>query len=234
MFFFVLLESCFFAGALYGGLMLASSMVIKTPAPGYKVPGLDAGTTAEATTKAAPVVQVLYDIVGKAPGPRADGFYRSDADNSSSALDRQRGRSCGNRSPCRAWLHLPYHNNRVINLLCVFVILPCPLDAEQRQPECGAQDAAVLRPGDDVLLRRLRWNRTVQRCETHDGRGVQQHAAHPRYRGFRVAIRSGTMMRGLCLTVARRERNTVQYNSARFRALSAKNLSSASHVHVKA
>lgn len=45
--------------------MLASSMAIKTPAPGYKVPGLDAGTAAEATTKAAPVVQVRH--VGKQP-----------------------------------------------------------------------------------------------------------------------------------------------------------------------
>ena len=29
-------------GAIYGGIMLASSMTIKTPPPGYKVPGLEA------------------------------------------------------------------------------------------------------------------------------------------------------------------------------------------------
>ncbi|CAM9220897.1 unnamed protein product, partial [Laminaria digitata] len=43
-------------GALYGAVMLTASMVIKSPAPGYKVPGLDAGPSTEAAVKA-PVVQ---------------------------------------------------------------------------------------------------------------------------------------------------------------------------------
>lgn len=50
-------------GALYGALMLASSFVIKTPAPGYKVPGLEAAPAAGAATEAAtaaPVVQVWH------------------------------------------------------------------------------------------------------------------------------------------------------------------------------
>ena len=47
------------AGALYGAVMLTASMVIKSPAPGYKVPGLDAAPSTETAIKA-PVVQVRY------------------------------------------------------------------------------------------------------------------------------------------------------------------------------
>ncbi|CAM9966413.1 unnamed protein product [Scytosiphon promiscuus] len=39
------------AGALYSAIMLTSAMTIKTPAPGYKVPGLDAGPSTSTEEK---------------------------------------------------------------------------------------------------------------------------------------------------------------------------------------
>lgn len=68
----------------------------------------------------------------------------------------------------------------------------CCFDAEQREPYDGPEDTAVLRPFYDVLLRGLRWYRPVQRGQAHDGRGLQQHAAHSRHGRIRVALRPGT------------------------------------------
>ena len=45
-------------GAIFGGIMLTSAMVIKAPHPSYKVPGLDAGPVADGASKPAPVAQV--------------------------------------------------------------------------------------------------------------------------------------------------------------------------------
>lgn len=49
-----------FEGALYGGVMLASAMTIKTPPPGYKVPGSGSGSEAARgpVASAATAVQV--------------------------------------------------------------------------------------------------------------------------------------------------------------------------------
>ncbi|CAB1098230.1 unnamed protein product [Ectocarpus sp. CCAP 1310/34] len=54
-------------GALYGGIMLASAMTIKSPAPGYKVPGLPAPSASE--EKPAPAVQnnVAPNVAMKTP-----------------------------------------------------------------------------------------------------------------------------------------------------------------------
>lgn len=49
----------FCAGAIFGGIMLTSAMVIKAPHPSYKVPGLDAGPAADGASKAAPVAPVV-------------------------------------------------------------------------------------------------------------------------------------------------------------------------------
>lgn len=72
-------------------------------------------------------------------------------------------------------------------------VLPCFCrDAEQREPDDGHEDTAVLRPFDDVLLRGLRRDRTFQRGQAHDGRGFQQHVAHSRHRRVCVSLRTGT------------------------------------------
>lgn len=48
-----------FTGAIFGSIMLTSAMVIKSPHPSYKVPGLDTGPVADAGSKPAPpAVQV--------------------------------------------------------------------------------------------------------------------------------------------------------------------------------
>lgn len=45
-------------GAIFGGIMLTSAMVIKAPHPSYKVPGLDAAPVAGGESKPAPALQV--------------------------------------------------------------------------------------------------------------------------------------------------------------------------------
>ena len=82
--------------------------------------------------------------------------------------------------------------------LLACVIAPAPsrfgCDAEQREPDGGFEDAAVLRPFDDVLLRGLWRNRPFQRGQAHDGRGFQQHVAHSRHSRIRVSLRTGTTL----------------------------------------
>lgn len=81
---------------------------------------------------------------------------------------------------------------------CAIAPSPCRFgcDAEQREPDGGFEDTAVLRPFDDVLLCGLRRDRPFQRGQAHDGRGFQQHVAHSRHSRIRVPLRTGTTLNG--------------------------------------
>ena len=88
----------------------------------------------------------------------------------------------------------------VAETVCAHTCIIAPLlsrfgcDAEQRQPNDGYEDTAVLRPCDDVLLRGVRRDRPFQRGQAHDGRGFQQHVAHSRHGRIRVSLRPGTTL----------------------------------------
>lgn len=88
----------------------------------------------------------------------------------------------------------PGYIGNMVLLIAPLRFLRCfGCDTEQREPDGGYEDTAVLRPFYDVLLCGLRRYRAVQRGQAHDGRGLQQHLAHARHGRVCVALRTGAL-----------------------------------------